>query len=191
MPAEELPLLPFATVAEWRKWLKKNHAKVDAIWIQFYKKASGIATVTYQEALDEALCYGWIDGQAKSIDEVSFRQRFGKRRPRSLWSKINVGKVERLTAEGRMQPAGLAEVEAARADGRWAAAYDSPSTSDAPPEFYAQLELNPKAKAFHATLTKQNRYSISFRIQTAKRPETKQRWIERLIAMLERGETFH
>ncbi len=155
--------------------------------IKIAKKASGIPTVTHAEALDVALCYGWIDGQRDSFDDQWFLQRFTPRRPRSNWSKVNCAKVERLIEEGRMQPPGLAEVERARADGRWAAAYDAPSTATVPDDLQRALDQSPAAAAFFATLNSQNRYAILYRIQDAKKPETRARRIEKFMAMLEDG----
>ncbi len=181
----------FKTPSALRSWLEKNHAKAKELWIGYYKKSSAKVATTYAEALDEALCFGWIDGVVNSIDEESYTQRFTPRRPKGAWSKINVGHVARLTKAGRMMPAGLAEVERAKADGRWARAYDSPSNSTIPPDFLKALAKNKKAKAFFATLNKQNLYSISYRLQQPKKAETRQRWIERIVDMLAKGEKFH
>ncbi len=155
------------------------------------KKASGIPSVTHAEALDVALCYGWIDGQRNSFDDRWFLQRFTPRRARSNWSKVNCAKVERLIEEGRMQAAGLAEVERARADGRWDAAYDAPSTATVPDDLQRALDDNPAAAACFATLNSQNRYAILYRIQDAKKPETRARRIEKFVAMLNEGTTLY
>lgn len=163
----------------------------DGIWIRHFKKDTGIETVTYAQALDESLCYGWIDGQSKSYDSTSWLQRYCPRRPKSKWSKINRGHVERLVREKKMTAAGLSAVEAAKSDGRWDAAYDSPSNSVLPDDFVRALAKNKKAKQFFDTLSRANVYAITYRIQTAKKPETKQRWIDRIIAMLEEGKRFH
>jgi uncharacterized protein YdeI (YjbR/CyaY-like superfamily) len=154
------------------------------------KKASAIASVTHEQALDVALCYGWIDGQRKTYDSRFFLQKFTPRRPKSLWSKRNITKVAGLTAEGRMQPAGLAEVEAAKQDGRWEAAYDSSKHMVVPEDFLKALENNKHAQAFFNTLSKSNLYAIAWRLETAKKPETRQRRFDALLALLERG-VFH
>lgn len=159
--------------------------------VKIAKKASGIPSVTYAEALEVALCYGWIDGQRNRFDDQWFLQRFTPRRPRSNWSKVNCAKVERLMEEGRMRPPGLAEVERARADGRWAAAYDAPSTATVPDDLQRALDRNPAAAAFFATLNSQNRYAILYRIQDAKKPETRARRIEKFVAMLDEGTRIH
>jgi uncharacterized protein YdeI (YjbR/CyaY-like superfamily) len=177
----------FATAEEFEVWLEKHHQTADSIVIQFYKKGSGIPSVTYPEAVDIALCYGWIDGQSKSLDSESYVQRFTPRRPKSIWSKINREKIARLQSEGRLKPAGLAEVEKAKADGRWEAAYDSPSTAENPADFQAALEKCPAAKKAFAALNKTNTYSILWKIQTAKRSETRQKRIETIIQDLTGG----
>jgi uncharacterized protein YdeI (YjbR/CyaY-like superfamily) len=182
---------PFASASEWEAWLRANHATAPGVWIRFARKGSGVASVTYMEALQEALRFGWIDGQARSVDEAWYEQRFTPRRARSIWSKRNRGFAEALIAAGRMEPAGLAEVERAKADGRWDAAYDAPSTATVPDDLRAALDASPEAAAFFATLKGQNRYAILHRIQTARRPETRARRIERFVAMLERGETLY
>jgi uncharacterized protein YdeI (YjbR/CyaY-like superfamily) len=184
-------ILSFRTPVEFRKWLTKNHDQSDRIWLLLAKKNSGQASVTYAEALDEALCFGWIDGQKKPHDESAWLQRFSRRRPRSGWSKLNTQHTDRLIAAGRMQPAGQAEIDAARSDGRWTAAYDSPSTDTIPEDFLAALRKNKKAQKFFESLNKSNRYAISYRLQTAKKPETKVKRIEAIVAMLARGEAFH
>ena len=184
-------VLPFASRDEFARWLDANHASSDGIWIKYAKKASGIETVVYSEALDVALRYGWIDGQAASIDDDWYAQRFTPRRARSRWSKINRRRAEELIASGEMQPAGLAEVERAKADGRWEAAYDSPASATVPDDLQAAFDANPQAAGFFATLTGSNRYAILYRIEDAKRPETRARRIEKFVAMLARGETLH
>jgi len=188
---DELPILPFASAADWEAWLEAEHARAAGVWLRIAKKDAGIATVTYAEALDVALCFGWIDGQKRGFDAAWFLQRFTPRTPRSRWSKINTGHVERLIAAGRMRPAGLAHVEAARADGRWEAAYHGQRSAAVPPDLQAALDANPAAAAFFATLSGANRYAILYRVQDAKRPETRRRRIERFVAMLQRGETLH
>jgi uncharacterized protein YdeI (YjbR/CyaY-like superfamily) len=191
MASDDLPVLQFATSDAWEAWLEREHGRTPGVWLKIAKKDSGIATVTYAEALDVALCFGWIDGQKRGFDATWFLQRFTPRRRGSKWSKINTGHVERLLVVGRMRPAGLAEVEAARADGRWAAAYDDQSSATVPPDLQAALDANPAAAEFFATLRGANRYAILYRVQDAKRPETRRRRIERFVAMLERGETLH
>jgi uncharacterized protein YdeI (YjbR/CyaY-like superfamily) len=184
----ELPIIAFATAAEFHHWLTRHHADHPGIWLKIAKKDSGIPTVTYAEALDEALCFGWIDGQKKTFDETAFLQKFTRRGKRSVWSKINVGHVARLEKEGRMMPDGLAAVDAAKADGRWDAAYDSSSNAEMPEDFLTALAQEPDAKAFFTTLNKTQRYSFFFRITTAKKPETRSRRIAEFVAMLKRGE---
>jgi uncharacterized protein YdeI (YjbR/CyaY-like superfamily) len=161
------------------------------VWLRFFKKASGVVAVSHAEALEEALCYGWIDGQLKKHDDVSWLHKFTPRRRKSAWSKINVGHATRLIEAGRMKPAGLREVEEARQDGRWTAAYDSPSGSRMPDDFLEALSKNRKADAFFRTLNKANRYAISWRLQTTKRPETRERRIKAILAMLAKGQAFH
>ena len=181
----------FKSAAAFRAWLTTNHGKCDGIWLRLFKKDSGKATVTYAEALDQALCFGWIDGQVKSLDELSWVQKFTPRRARSGWSKRNTEHVERLTKAGVMMPAGLQQVEAAKADGRWAAAYESPKNAEPPADFLKALAKDKKAKAFFETLNKANVYAIVYRLQTAKKPETRVRRMEGILAMLGRGEKFH
>lgn len=184
----EQPIIAFATAAEFRQWLAQHHASHVGIWMKIAKKASGIPTVTYAEALDEALCLGWIDGQTKAFDATAFLQKFTRRGSRSIWSKVNVGHVARLEKEGRMKPAGLAAVAAAKADGRWEAAYHSFSSAVMPDDFLAALAQEPEAKAFFETLNKTQRYSFFFRITTAKKAETRRKRIADFVAMLKRGE---
>jgi uncharacterized protein YdeI (YjbR/CyaY-like superfamily) len=191
MTPDDLPILPFASAADWEAWLEDNHAEAPGIWIKIAKKATGIATVTHLEALDAALCFGWIDGQRRSLDDEWFLQRFTPRRPRSRWSQVNRDKVARLTAEGRMRPAGLREVERAQADGRWEAAYASQSKMEPSADLQAALEANPEAAHFFAELDSANRYAVMYRVQDAKRAETRARRIEQFVAMLARGEKLH
>jgi uncharacterized protein YdeI (YjbR/CyaY-like superfamily) len=186
-----IPSCAFASAAEWEAWLREHHASVPGVWIRFARKGSGIPSVTYMEALQEALRFGWIDGQARGVDDSWYEQRFTPRRPRSIWSKRNRGFAEALIEAGRMEPAGLREVERAKTDGRWDAAYDAPSTASVPDDLRAALDASAEAAAFFATLSSQNRYAILRRIQTAKKPETRARRIERFVAMLERGETLY
>jgi uncharacterized protein YdeI (YjbR/CyaY-like superfamily) len=181
----------FESPRAFRAWLTKNHKRSEGIWLRIYKKHSGVATVTYAEALDQALCYGWIDGQKQPHDTQSWLQKFTPRRPNSGWSKNNTKHAERLIKSGAMTAAGLREVEGAKADGRWQAAYDAFGSGLVPDDFLQELARNKKAKAFFATLNKTNLYSIVYRLQTAKRPETRAKRIQAIIGMLARGETFH
>lgn len=181
----------FRSAEDFRRWLGRHHRRETALLLHIYKKDSGIATISYAEALDQALCFGWIDGIKLSYDEVSWLQRFTPRRPRSDWSKINTGHVERLIASGAMTPAGLREVEAAKADGRWCAAYEAQSVATPPRDFLAALARNNKAKMFYATLNRSNLYAIAYRLRTAKRPETQRKRQLEIIAMLARGQKFH
>lgn len=187
MPTKELPTLPFASASDWEQWLGE-HQQDDGVWMKIAKKDSGIESVTHDEALDVALCYGWIDGQRKTLDELFFLQKFTPRRPKSLWSQRNIGKVAMLTSAGRMQPTGLAEVEAAKQDGRWEVAYASQRDMVVPDDFLAALQDNEAALSFFNTLNKSQLFAIGFRLTTAKKPETRQRRFEALVAMLEQGE---
>ncbi len=182
------PVQSFRTAEGWAAWLAAHHAEGGAIWIRYAKRDSGITSVTYAEALDAAICYGWIDGQVLSLDERYYLQRFTPRRPRSRWSKVNVGKAEALIAAGRMRPAGLSEVEAAVADGRWAAAYSSPRTATVPEDLQAALDAQPARRDAFLKLKSQERYAILYRLESAKRPETRSRQIERVLAALASGE---
>ena len=185
------PTLAFASAEEFEAWLEEHHDASDGIWIRFAKKGSGVPSVVYAEALQIALCFGWIDGQAKSVDDTWYRQRFTPRRKRSPWSKRNVGYANALIERGAMHPAGLAEVERAKADGRWDAAYDGPKTMKVPPDLQAELDKDPDAAAFFASLSSTNRYAILYRLHEAKKPETRARRIEQFVAMLRRRETLH
>lgn len=187
----EPKVLAFKNNAAWIAWLAKNHDRYEGIWLKFFKKGSGVATVTYGEALKGALCYGWIDGQAKSIDEKSYVQKFTPRRPRSMWSKRNREYVTELIQAGLMQESGFKEIEAAKKDGRWDMAYDKQSTMTMPEDFIKALAKNPKAEAFFQTLNKANVYAIAWRLQTAKKSETRQKRFDALLAMLARGEKLH
>ncbi|MGJ7500417.1 YdeI/OmpD-associated family protein [Variovorax sp. ZT5P49] len=177
--------------ASWTRWLKRHHATAAGVWLRIAKKDSGIASIDHPAALEEALCYGWIDGQRKSEDAQYFLQRFTPRTKRSIWSQINRTKVLKLIDEGRMQPAGLAEIERAKADGRWDAAYAAASVATVPPDLQAALDANKKAAKFFATLNAQNRYAVLFRTQGAKKPETRARRIEKFVEMLAKGEKIH
>ncbi|HVD47470.1 MAG TPA: YdeI/OmpD-associated family protein [Candidatus Limnocylindria bacterium] len=190
--AREIPELTVSNAAAWRAWLRKNHSDQVGVWLVLAKKGTTKpTTLTHELALEEALCHGWIDGQARRRDQETTFQKFTPRRRRSVWSKRNTGIAERLVAEGRMHAAGLAEMERAKADGRWAAAYAGPATIEVPPELRAALAAEPKAQAMFATLNSQNRYAILHRLATAKLAETRARRIERFVSMLARGETIY
>ncbi len=190
-PKPDDPVLPFATAAAFDKWLAKQHAKAACVWIKYAKKGSGQPSITWTEAVDVALCYGWIDGQAKSLDEHHYLQRFTPRRATSVWSKINRDRITRLIEAGRMRPAGQAEVDRAKADGRWDAAYDSPKTAVVPDDLARALAKHPKAKTAFAKLDATNRYAILHRIMLAKQPQTRARRIETFITMLEASKLIH
>src|SRR2546423_2555292 len=190
--AAGLPGLIVRDAAAWRAWLGEHHAEPAGVWLVIAKKGTDEPTsLTYDQALEEALCHGWIDGQARRRDEATYRQRFTPRRKRSAWSKRNTGIAERLRAEGRMHPAGHAEVERAKADGRWEAAYAGPASMEVPPDLAEALAAEPKAQAMFEGLNSQNRYAILYRIATAKRAETRARRIEQFVTMLARGKTVH
>lgn len=186
----DLPIKLFRTAAAWEKWLAAHVADKGA-WLKIAKKGQGVTSVTYDEALDVALCHGWVDGLKRSCDEQYFLQRFTPRRPKSLWSKLNIGRVERLVASGRMAVTGLREVEAAKADGRWQAAYDSASRIEVPDDLTAALAKQPRARKFFEQLDRTNRYAVLWRVQTATKPETRAARIEKLVAMLANGEKIH
>lgn len=188
---QDLPVRRFATRAAWEKWLAANYERSPGVWVELPKKGSERASVTRAEALEVALCYGWIDSQVHSMDEKRYRQRFTPRRARSKWSKINCAAVERLNAEGRLAPAGIREMEAAKRDGRWEAAYASPKTMVVPPDLEARLAKSSRARRAFEQLDGQNRYAILYRLHDAKRPETRQRRLEQFVAMLEAGGTIH
>lgn len=183
--------LLFKTKLAWAEWLEQNHRESPGVWLRFAKKGSDVQSVTYAEALEVALCYGWIDSQKKAFDAATFLQKFQPRAARSLWSKINRTKATELITTGAMRPAGLDAVEKAKQNGQWEQAYDSPAGAVVPPDFAAALQHHPQAGAFFETLNKANRYAVLWRIQTAKKPETRARKIEQMIAMLERGEKLH
>ena len=187
----ELDVLAFADQNAWAKWLKVNHISSPGIWLKLAKKDSGAASVSYAEALEVALCYGWIDGQKKSQDADYFLQKFTPRRSKSLWSKRNVTKALQLIESGRMQAAGVAEVELAREDGRWEAAYDTQRDMVVPEDFLRAVRQSEQAEAFFATLNKTNLFAIAWRLQTAKTPETRARRFAALLEMLEKGEKLH
>ena len=186
-----LPVLTFEDSASWREWLEQHFEAQAGVWLKIARRASGVATVTHDEALDEALCFGWIDGQRNKFDETYFIQRFTPRRARSKWSKRNRDKVADLTQRGLMRPPGLAEVDRAKEDGRWAAAYDGPRTATVPDDLQKALDENPAARALFDTLNSQNRYAILYRVADARRPETRLERIERFVDMLARGEKPH
>jgi uncharacterized protein YdeI (YjbR/CyaY-like superfamily) len=190
--ADELPELILRDAVAWRAWLAKHHADPAGVWVVLAKKGTDKPTsLTYDQALEEALCHGWIDGQAGRRDATTYRQRFTPRRRRSAWSKRNTGVAEKLMAEERMHPAGVAEVERAKADGRWDAAYAGPASIDVPPDLAEALAAEPKAQAMFEGLNSQNRYAVLYRIATAKRDETRARKIEQFVAMLARGEAVY
>ena len=190
-PTGELPIVSFAQPSAWSDWLASHHAASRGAWLKLAKKASGVASITYPEALEVALAWGWIDGQKKSHDALSWLQKFTPRGPRSMWSKINREKALALIAAGGMKPPGLAEVERAKRDGRWEAAYDSPSRATVPEDLSAALAANARAAAFFATLDSGNRYAVLFRIQAAKKAETRAMRIARFVEMLARHEKLH
>ncbi len=185
------PVLRFRDASRWRAWLARNHRSAEGVWLKIARKGSPVPSVTYAEALDEALCFGWIDGQKKSHDAHAFLEKFTPRRPRSVWSKRNIAHCERLLAEGRMEPAGLAQMDAAKADGRWAQAYDPPSRATAPEDLLRALARNRRAREFFETLDRANRYAITWRLQTAKRPETRARRLQTFVEMLASGRMIH
>jgi len=186
-----MKILTFASALELRAWLAKNHDRSDGIRLRIYKKESAMATVSYAEALDQALCYGWIDGQKLPGYKQSWLQTFTPRRPKSSWSKKNTEHAERLIKSGAMAAAGLKEVDAARADGRWQTAYEAFGSASIPDDFLKKLAANKRAKAFFATLNKTNLYSIAYRLRTAKKPETREKRMQAIIEKLARGEKFH
>lgn len=188
----ELPELIVRDAAAWRAWLAAHHADSAGVWLVLAKKGAVEPTsLTYDQALDEALCFGWIDGQTGRRDEATYRQRFTHRRPRSNWSKRNTGIAERLLAERRMHSAGVAEIERAKADGRWEAAYASSGNIQVPPDLAAALAAEPNAQAMFETLNSQNRYGVLYRVAGAKRADTRARRIKQFVAMLARGETIY
>ena len=189
--ALQLPTHSFPTGKAWNTWLKEHHNDSQGIWLRIFKKVTGKPTVTYAEALDEALCFGWIDSQKKGYDAESWLQKFSPRRPRSIWSKTNTQHIERLKKEGKMEKAGLAAVDAAKQDGRWDRAYHSQKTAVVPKDFLKLLSKQKNAYMFFKTLNKANLYSIIFRLQQAKTPQARARRMENIIAMLANGEKFH
>jgi len=187
----EFGVVEFPSPKEWHQWLSKNHATVEGVWLKFHKKHSGLKSINYAEAVEEALCFGWIDGHVKPFDANSWIQKFTPRRAKSIWSKRNTERVTRLIEQGRMKPAGLKEIEAAKSDGRWQKAYDSPVNMTAPDDFLKVLTKNKKAKQFFDSLNKTNKYAINWRLQTAKKPETREKRMKVILEMLAKGEKFH
>ncbi len=188
----ETPVKSFASPKQWKEWLAKNYAiSSDGIWLRISKKHSGEATITYDEALDEALCFGWIDGQKKGYDEKSWLQKFTPRRSKSLWSKRNRTRAVRLIEEKRMQPSGLEEIERAKKDGRWDKAYHSPGQMEMPADFLAMLRKDRQAYDFFKTLNKANTYAIAWRLETAKKPETREKRMQILLTMMKKRQKLH
>ena len=185
------PILQLASQADWEAWLDAEHARSDGVWLKFAKKGSGVQTVVYAEALEVALCYGWIDSQVARLDERFYLQKFTPRRARSKWSQVNREKVEELTKQGRLKPAGLEQVELAKADGRWEAAYASPANVEVPDDLRARLDASPKAAEFWEKLNRSNRFAITYQLGDAKKPETRARRLEKFVRMLERGEKLY
>lgn len=190
-PAKELPIVPFESQRAWETWLSANHASSRGVWLKLAKKSAGVPSVTYPEALDVALAWGWIDGQKGSFDDAWWLQKFTPRGAKSVWSKVNREKVQALVDAGKMQPSGLAVVESAKQDGRWEAAYDSQSKATVPEDLATALAANPRAAAFFATLNAANRYAILWRVHTAKKAETRARRIEGFVEMLAKHESLH
>src|SRR5688572_23878341 len=179
--ADDLPILAFKSARPWEQWLTKHGATSTGVWMRLYKKGTSTQSITYAEALDIALCHGWIDSQKRSYDDVSWIQRFTPRRPKSPWSKINITHIQRLTAAGKMKASGLREVENAKADGRWERAYDSARSMTLPKDFLTALNKHKGAKRFFESLNKTNLYAIAYRLQTAKKPETRARRMKLIL----------
>lgn len=193
MPADQVPAAPtlFKSARAFETWLRRHHGTTDGLWLRIAKQGAAEAAISYSEAVEVALCWGWIDGQKRGWDDQYFLQRFTPRRARSVWSKINVGKATALIEAGRMQPPGLAQIDAAKADGRWAAAYDGARSATVPEDLQAALDANPAARGFFATVDAANRYAVLWRIQTALRQDTRAKRIAQLVELLARGETIH
>lgn len=183
--------MSFASAEKWERWLAKHHCDPHGIWLRFFKKNSGVATVTHAEALDEAPCYGWIDGQLQKCDEQSWLQKFTPRRPKSIWSKKNIEHAIRLCNANKMKPAGLKQMEESKANGRWTNAYDSPKAMQMPEDFLRELAKNKKAQKVFETLNRANLYAIGWRLQTAKKHETRGKRMKAILKMLAHGEKFH
>ena len=188
--AKDLPIVEVADQQGWREWLEANHPSLDGVWLKFAKKGSPKRTVTYPEAIEEALCFGWIDGQARGFDDHFYLQRFTPRRPKSKWSQINREKATRLLAEGRVRPPGLAQIEAAKADGRWEAAYPAQSAATVPDDLQQALDRNPRAKEFFETLTGSARYAFLYRLHNVTKPESRAKRIAGYIELLGEGKTL-
>ena len=188
---DNLPVVSFEAQQDLEAWLNEHHADMQGMWLKLAKKGTGITSVSYAEAVESALCYGWIDGQSASFDAQYWLQKFTPRRPKSIWSKVNRDKATALLAEGRMQPAGIRQMELAKADGRWDAAYDGQSTMTVPDDLQSELDKNQQAQDFFNTLDSRNRYAILFRIQTAKKPETRSARIQKFIEMLSKNEKIY
>lgn len=188
---KEEPVYLFIEQKDWEKWLNENHAATRVVWVKFAKKNTGAVSITYAQALDVALCYGWIDGLVNKYDEQYYLQRFTPRGPRSIWSKINRVHIARLIKEKKMQPAGLLAVETAKKNGQWKSAYDSPKDMQMPEDFLKEIAKDSKALAFYQTLSKANIYAIAWRLQTAKKPETREKRFKLLLEMLKKEEKFH
>jgi len=186
-----IPVLSFPDPRRWRAWLARNHRTSDGVWLKIQKKGAAGRSVTYAEALDEALCFGWIDGQKQSHDDQAFLQKFTPRRARSIWSKRNIEHCERLIAADRMEAPGQAQIDGAKADGRWSQAYDPPSRAAPPDDLVRALSKNRRAREFFEGLDRSNRYAITWRLQTAKRPETRARRLETFVQMLAEGRKLH
>ena len=190
-PPSDLSVVAFSSQAEWAAWLDEHHAAAPGVWLRIAKKGAAAPTVSYQDAVEAALCYGWIDGQKRPFDDAHWLQRFTPRSPRSRWSKRNTDLAERLIAQGRMRPAGRREVELARSDGRWEAAYAGQRTASVPPDLERELARRPRARAFFESLDSANRYAMLYRLAEAKRPETRSRRLDTFLAMLEAGQKLH
>jgi uncharacterized protein YdeI (YjbR/CyaY-like superfamily) len=189
--SDELPIMSFATQQDWETWLAEHCADPTGIWLKFAKKGAGILSISYAEALEGALCYGWIDGQKAAFDEQYWLQKFTPRRAKSIWSQINCDKATTLIEAGRIQPTGLRQIELAKADGRWDAAYAGQSKATVPDDLQQALDKNPQARDFFLTLNSINRYAILFRVQTAKKAETRASRIQKFVDMLAKGEMLH
>lgn len=190
-PLGGLPVKAFTNQKKWEAWLAKNHTKTGGVWVRMFKKDTGRPTVTYKEAVEEALCYGWIDGLMRSMDSESYIQKFTPRRAKSVWSKINTANAERLIKAGKMKPAGLKQIEAAKSDGRWARAYHPPSTAEMPHDFLKLVNKHKKAKDFLATLNKSNKFAIIYQLNSAKKVETRERRMQKFLGMLSKGHKLY
>jgi uncharacterized protein YdeI (YjbR/CyaY-like superfamily) len=190
-PKNDSNFIAFPSAKEWARWLAENHADSKGVWLRFFKASAGTSSVNHAEALVVALCYGWIDGQLKKHDEQSWLRNFTPRRPKSIWSKRNRELVEQLAEAGKLKPAGFKEMAAAKEDGRWDRAYDSPSKMTVPADFLKELTKNKNARLFFKTLNKANLYAIAWRLQTTKKPESRDKRMQTIIAMLAKGQAFH